>query len=84
MDAEEITFLDALPTHNYLALIITRMLCHYFIYYSHQMLCTATGETERPRPSFSSSTTTTTTQDRKLSWFGKTQKELKTLEGSLK
>ena len=83
MDAEAIAVLDALHTYNFLALTITRMLCHYFIYYSHRMLCTATGETERPRPSFSS-LTTTTTQDRKLSWSGKTQKELKALEGSLK
>ena len=42
--------MDALPTYNYLALTITRVLCYCFIYYSYQMFCTAKVETERPRP----------------------------------
>ncbi len=46
----QLAVLDALPTYNYLALTITRILCYCFIYYSYQMFCTATGETERPRP----------------------------------
>ena len=58
-----IAVLDVLPNKIYLALKITRILYYYFIYYSHQMFLTATGETECLRPSLS---IINTTKDSKL------------------
>ena len=69
--------LDALPTYNYLALTITRILCYYFIYYSRQMFCTATGETECPRPFLS---IINNNKKKANSWSGKTLRNRKALK----